>query len=136
MKALEKFFNDYAIASMSKDPNRVAGFYAQNFIAATKDQSSAFSNDDKFIEWLKDIFRFNEKAGLQQMTVKNIEATKVGKYFYRATVKWTVVYKIKPTQKIDFDIHYILNQVEDGYKIVLYISDEDQEQLMKEKGVL
>jgi hypothetical protein len=136
MKALEKFFSEYAAASMGNDANRVAKFYASNFIAAAKDKSTAFSNDNKFIDWLNELFQFNKKVGLQQMTVKKVEASPISEFFLEVTVTWMAVFAKKPTEQINFDIHYILNHTGNDYKIVLYISEEDQEELMKEKGVL
>ncbi len=136
MKTPEQFFAAYAVASMDKDATAVAAFYADHIIAASKDQSSAFTNDHTFVAWLEGVFRFNEQSGLQQMTVKHVAAIPIGNYFYHATVTWSAVFAAKPQKQIEFDIHYILNQTTEGYKIILYISEENQEALMKEKGVL
>jgi hypothetical protein len=37
---------------------------------------------------------------------------------------------------IHFDIHYILENFDASPKIIMYVSDEDQDQLMKEKGII
>lgn len=136
MKTLEKFFNEYAEASMTGDANHVAKQYDESFIVVSKDKSSAFSNDSNFIKWLEGVFKFNQDTGLQEMTVKKIETTSVGKYFYKSTVTWAAVYAANSAKSIKFEIHYILRQTESSYKIVLYISEEDQEELLKENGLL
>ena len=136
MKAVEQFFNDYAIVSLKGNADEMAKLYAQSFIAASQTQSSAFTNDEKFIEWLNEVFEFNRKTGLKEMKVKAVESTSIGKHFLKATVTWAAIFEKKPTEEINFDIHYILNRSDEGFKIVLYISEEDQEELMKEKGLL
>lgn len=136
MKDIKQFFNEYASASLSGKANQVAAFYAQQFMAATKDSSATFENDQKFIAWLNGVFEFNKKFGLQKMEVKLGDSLPIGNYFYKVTVTWETVFAKRPDEKINFDIHYILNRVNDNFKIVLYISEEDQEELMKNKGLL
>lgn len=136
MDSIQKFFSEYAVASLPGKASTVARFYAKNFMAASKNGSVAFTNDQKFIEWLNGVFEFNKRVGLQKMEVKNVESISIGKYFVKATVTWVLIFAKKPEEEIVFDLHYILNRVEEGFEIVLYISDEDQEELMKTKGLL
>lgn len=136
MKKLELFFEEYAKASMNQRTSEVAKFYAQDFIAASKTESLSFKNDEKFIEWLNEIFEFNKKVGIQQMRVQKIVSQKLGEYFCKATVTWSVTFSAKPDEDINFDIHYVLREVGKSFEILLYISEEDQEELMKQKGVL
>lgn len=136
MRTIEKFFEDYAMASMGNDAGKLASFYAANFMTATKDRSAAFSNDEKFISWLNGVFKFNKESGLQSMKLKEVAPQPIGKYFLNVTVIWQAVFAAKPEEPVDFAIHYILNRVEDDYRIVLYISEEDQEELMKKKGLI
>ena len=131
--SVNEFFNEYASASMNGDARRIASFYARDFIAAAKDQSSAFFNDEKFLEWLNEVFKFNRETGLEEMTVAKINVTPLGKNFCSATVTWSALYAAKAAEKISFNIHYILRETEDSFKIVMYISEEDQEELMKAK---
>lgn len=136
MDALKKFFEDYAVVSMSGDAEKLSEYYAEHFIIASKDQSSVFNNDTKFIDWLKEVSKFNQKTGLIKMIVKNVNADEFGKDFHKASVTWVAIFSAKPEEEIEFDIHYILSETEGKFKIVLYVSDDDQEALMKEKDVL
>lgn len=80
---------------------QVAKFYAQNFMAATKNESHS-----------------------------------IGQHFSEVTVTWSTIFAKKPEEEISFDIHYILNSFHDDLIIVLYISEEDQEELMKKEGLI
>ena len=136
MESIKKLFDEYAIASLSGKANQVAKFYAKDFMAASKNEYLTFSNDQNFTQWLNGVFEFNKKVGLLKMEVKNVESISIGKYFYKATVTWVLVFAKKPKDEIIFDIHYILNHFEENLKIAFYISDEDQEELMKQNELL
>ncbi|MES2560390.1 MAG: hypothetical protein V4590_11650 [Bacteroidota bacterium] len=135
MQHIETFFAKYALASLNGKSEEIAACYASSFLVATKDQSASFNNDKEFITWLNGVFDFNKKAGMQNMVVKNIASTPIGEYFLNATVTWAATFAKDPGQEIHFDIHYILNLFENDIKIVCYISEQDQEELMKEKGL-
>lgn len=136
MKNLELFFEEYAKASMNQKTSEVAKFYAQDFIAASKTESISFKNDEKFIDWLNEVFEFNKKVGLQKMKVQKIVPHKLGENFCKVTVTWSVIFSAKPDEDINFDIHYVLKEVGKSFEILLYISEQDQEELMKQKGIL
>ncbi|HZV68602.1 MAG TPA: hypothetical protein VFG10_03630 [Saprospiraceae bacterium] len=136
MKNIEDFFAKYAMASLHGKSDEIASCYASSFMVATKTQFSAFKNDDEFIKWLNQVFDFNKKAGLHKMEVINIESDPIGEYFLKASVTWGTTFLKNPAEEIKFDIHYILNLFEKEIKIVFYISEDDQEELMKEKGLL
>lgn len=133
---IRKFFKEYASTSLRGKAKELAKFYADNFMIATKAAASAFKNDKKFIEWLNGVAEFNQKAGLQKMEVKKVKSVSIGEYHAQATVTWVTVFEKNPTEEISFDIHYILNKIGKDFKIVLYISEEDQEELMKKHGLL
>ncbi|MGZ5243528.1 MAG: hypothetical protein ACXWW0_06540 [Bacteroidia bacterium] len=136
MKIIEQFFRDYASVSTNGNAEELAKFYAQNFMVATKDLSSSFNNDEEFIDWLNGVFEFNKNAGLQKLEVKKVESHHIGNCFFEASVTWATFFAKKPNEEITFDIHYILHNSHDELKIILYISEEDQEELMKKKGLL
>lgn len=136
MRTIEEFFNAYASASVGGKASLLARFYAPTFMMSTKNEASAFANDQKFMYWLNSLFEFNEKTGLLTMKVRHVDSSAIGDYFSKATVTWAVTYSKTKDEEITFDIHYILNHYGDDFKILLYISEIDQEELMKEKGLL
>jgi hypothetical protein len=136
MKNVRAFFEEYAIASLHGKPKDVALYYSNNFMVATKQEAKSFVNDEKFLEWLEGIFTFNKKSGLQEMKVIEVSSTDIGQYHINATVTWGAKFLKKPDEQIQFDIHYLLNCFDEQFKIILYISEEDQEELMASKGLL
>jgi hypothetical protein len=135
METITHFFDKYIELSQGKDLNALAACYAEHFIAAGPKGIMAFSNDEKFMEWLKRVQEFNRQSGMQGMKSIKIVTTPVGEAYSMSTVTWSVEFPGKSEEPILFDISYSLFHQGGNYKIVLFISHEDQEALMKEKGV-
>ncbi|MBD3582404.1 hypothetical protein [Flavobacterium selenitireducens] len=70
------------------------------------------------------------------MKVKHIETNPVGANFVQVTVSWAARYAKKADTEIAFDIHYVLNMAGENPKIMMYISEVDQEALMRQNGLL
>lgn len=136
MKNVRRFFEEYSAASLRGKSLEVATYYAQTFMVATRNEAVSFTNDQKFLEWLDGVAAFNKKSGMTDMQVVRVETSAVGEYHINATVTWGVKFAKSPDKLIEFDIHYLLNHSAGDYKIVLYISDEDQQELMKKEGVI
>lgn len=136
METIKNFFDKYSILAHGQDLKALADCYADHFIAAGPKGIMAFSNNEKFIEWLESIQSFNKKSGLQEMTPVKVISSAIGKAYRFATVTWSVVFAGKKDQPIEFDISYILFHYGGNYKIVQFVSHEDQEEVMKEKGLL
>jgi hypothetical protein len=133
---IQEFFTRYADASLNGSPATIAGFYGKSFIMVGPTGSQAFANDDSFLKWLQGVLDFNKQSGLEKMFVRNIDSLSVGKHIWKATVTWGSQFAKTGNRIIEFDLHYLLEKFESGLKIIMYISDEDQEQLMKAHGIL
>lgn len=136
MPGTNSFFKEYAIASTQGTPEEIAKFYSPSFIIASKTESQAYTNDDNFLKWLDEVHQFNLKSGLERMEAIDIKTNPVGENFIQATVTWEAFYSKLSGKGISFDMHYVLNSTTEGFKIVLYISEQDQEQLMKMYGLI
>lgn len=132
---LRQFFEEYAQHSF-RQPQALTSFYAADFIAAGPQGSRSYRNDDKFVEWLDQMETFNKQTGLTGMQVEAVREIPMGEAFTMATVTWAATYKKTGDQPITFDISYCISFVEDTPRIILFISHEDQESVMKEKGLL
>jgi hypothetical protein len=136
MKILHEFFERYALVSISGNSGALTEFYGKYFVVTGPAGSMAFANDQKFIIWLDEVHDFNKRSGLISLKVRQIKGNTLGKHAIHASVTWGAVFSMHNNEIIDFDIHYILEDFGQGLKIILYISDEDQETLMKKHGLL
>lgn len=135
MSNVREFFEAYANASTRGNAEKIAIFYGNSFIVVSPGESSAFNNDGGFLEWLRSVHEFNRQTGLQQMLVRNVSEKPFGRHTILASVTWGALYEKTGDQVIEFTIHYVLLQQDSALKIILYSSDEDQEETMKEKGL-
>ena len=136
MSDIHNFFEKCAEFSIGGTPSDIAEFYGKNFVVVGPTESMAFANNDDFLKWLKSVQDFNNQTGLEKLMVRNVTSTFIGKHAVQATVTWGVMYGKTKDEIIEFDIHYFLENFTSTMKIILYISDDDQEQLMRENGLL
>lgn len=136
MTAIQEYFNQYARLSTSEAYGDLTAFYAPSFIAAGPNGNQVYKNDERFVEWLGQVHQFNLRTGLSDMTVLNISSEAISKSYTMAKVTWSASYKKPGTANIVFDMHYLLYHPTREAQIVMYIAHEDQEQVMREKGLL
>ena len=135
--SLEAFFRDYAAASFASEPERIAEFYAGSFIAAGPAGSAVFKNDDRFIEWLSQLRQFNQHSGMTAMEVVSVEQVKaLSERHLLSSVEWGARFKKTGEQLIKFRISYLVERVEETWKILVYVSEKDQEEEMRRLGLL
>jgi hypothetical protein len=133
---LEQLFRDYAAASLSDEPERIAAFYAPRFIAAGPKGSAVFDNDAAFLDWLRSVHDFNEQTGMQSMQAVAVDQRELSPAHSLATVHWGARFRKTGDQLITFDITYLLESLGNGWKILAYISHADQEDEMRRLGLV
>lgn len=132
-----RFFREYAAASQAHDAESVAAFYADGFLVAAPTGAQAFKNDDTFREWLGKVFQFNEQVGLESLDVAGVHPTAIDERHVLVAVDWVTRFTKTEVGSVAFRISYIVSLVDsERLKIIGYISQEDQQDLMKRRGLL
>lgn len=133
----QEFFERYARASFGGEPERLADFYDDSFLAAGPAGGAAFNNDDSFLAWLRDVRVFNQKSGMTSLAVESIEEeAQIGHAYQLVTVTWVSTFERTGETPIRFRISYIIRMGADGRRVAAYISHEDQLEAMRQKGLL
>jgi len=133
---LKPFFEAYSEASMSSNPTVLASHYADAFIASGSTGSAAFKNDEQFLAWLGQVFEFNQHVGMGSLEVVSIHETPISDHHAFATVEWGARFEKTGDERICFEISYLLRFSEGKPLILAYISHEDQQDVMKARGVI
>ena len=77
----QQLFLAYAAAAAGGDAQATAAFYAPCFIAAGPKGTACFPNDEQFLAWLRQVYAFNEKSGMEALSVVSVAASPLGEHF-------------------------------------------------------
>jgi hypothetical protein len=133
---LRAFFEHYAKASQAADPRALAAMYAASFIVGGPQGSKAFTNDARFIDWLKQVHALNEKHGMRTLEVVSADPIALSPLHTLAIVKWGARFEKTGDRRVEFQISYLVEDGSDSMKILSYISQADQEAEMKRLGLV
>ena len=134
--SLNGFFSRYAELSVGPQPEELAGVYAPTFIVGGPSGSQAFANDVRFVEWLRQGADFNRQHGMRTLAPMTIRDATLSPIHTLATVTWGARFEKTGDRLIDFEISYLLEQTDDEWRILSYISRTDQNAAMEKEGLL
>jgi len=119
------------------DPNELSSLYAQEFIAASPLGVMAGKNDMIFQEALEQGFEQYRKMGTQGMRVRDVSISPIDEIHCVAHVAWAATYAVaeKPNIEIDFEVSYLMQELDNALHVFGWISGNEQD-LLKEYGVI
>jgi hypothetical protein len=134
--SLDRFFSRYAELSMGRQPEALAGLYASTFIVGGPEGSHAFTNDARFIEWLRKVAAFNRQHGMRALMAVSIRDVTLSPLHTLAAVTWGARFEKTGDRIIEFEISYLLEEAGDEWRILAYIGRSDQNAEMAKEGLL
>lgn len=131
----ERFFAQSLAGKM--DVNEISSLYAQEFIAASPVGVMAGKNDLQFQQAMTQGYEHYRKIGTKGMCVREVSISQIDELHCVAHVAWTATYTTvdNPSIAIDFEVHYLLQKLDDKLQIFGWISSDEQK-LLKEYGVI
>ena len=141
-KNIKEFFSRYERFFMQSldgkmDANEIDSLYAQDFIAASPMGVMGGKNDIQFQQALTQGYEKYRKIGTKGMIVREVSVTPIDEFHCVAHVAWTAIYSTmdKPRIAIDFEVHYLMQDLGGKPQIFGWISGDEQK-LLKEYGVI
>lgn len=139
---LKAFFERYeslfnrALAGKA-DMDEVAALYAPEFIAASPAGVMAGKNDDQLRQVMAQGYARYRAIGTKGMHVREVRLSPIDELHCLAHVAWTATYarEGQPDVAIDFEVHYLIQQLDGEPKVFGWVSG-DEEALLKEHGVI
>lgn len=132
---LEELFHRYGQASDKLDLKTIAGFYADNFISAGPKGSIAQSKTE-FAEKAQEASDFYRSVGQKSTRIVSKKIVPISNEYSMVVVHWGMMFEKTGDRLIEFDISYLVQQTGDDPKIILFISHEDEEEVMKKLGLI
>ena len=133
---LRQFFDRYAAVSIGPRPEDLASLYAPTFIVAGPRGSQAFTNDSRFLDWLRTVAEFNREHGMCSLGVVTSREVTLSPLRALATITWGAQFEKTGDRVIEFEISYLMEKARDTWKILSYVSQSDQEEEMKRESLL
>jgi hypothetical protein len=131
-----EFFERYASRSLGDHPEELATLYASTFIVASPQGSQAFTNDARFLEWLRQVAAFNREHGMRSLTAVALAETMLSPRHVLVIVTWGAQFEKTGKRVIEFQISYLLEKDSEEWRILAYVSEADQEDEMRKAGLL
>lgn len=138
MKGLDEFFTSYEEGANSFDADLLASQYTGCFIAAAPKGTVCVSNDAKWKEAAAERKRLFQSLGFRFAKILGKEVTRIDHAYAMVEVHWHLRFDNPSSRQADFKFSstYFVCTADGVPKVCFYISHEDEEEVMKEAGLV
>ena len=119
------------------DMDDVAALYAADFIAASPAGVMTGKNDEQLKQVMAQGYARYRAIGTKEMRIRQLRISPMDEHHCVAHVAWRATYvrNDKPDVTIDFDVHYLVQQLGAEPKVFGWVSGDEQAAL-KEHGII
>ncbi len=127
----ERLFNQSLGGDIDLD--EVASLYASEFIGAAPGGVKSGKNDDEFKQALAQGYAHYRAIGTKEMRIRHIRLSPIDEYHCVAHVAWTATYarKNQADVAIDFEVHYLVQNLDEKPKVFGWVAGDEQALLQK-----
>ena len=119
------------------DMDDVAALYAADFIAASPAGVMTGKNDEQLKQVMAQGYARYRAIGTKEMRIRGLRISPMDEHHCVAHVAWRATYvrNDKPDVTIDFDVHYLVQQLGAEPKVFGWVSGDEQA-VLKEHGII
>jgi hypothetical protein len=119
------------------DMDAVASLYASDFIAASPAGVMTGKNDDQLKRVMAQGYARYRAIGTKAMRIRDVRISPIDEHHCLAHVAWTATYarEDRSDTAIDFDVHYLVQKLDDDAKVFGWVSG-DEDALLKKHGIV
>jgi hypothetical protein len=132
---LDKLFEEYEIAFDRLDVASIAKNYADTFMSAGPKAAIAMDKKE-FFQKTAEAGNFYKSIGQKEGKIISKEVLHISNEYCLVTVHWAATFEKTGDEWIPFDVSYLVSEIHDEMKIILFISHEDEEEALKRRGLL
>ena len=133
--SLHELFTEYEKSFAALDIKKRAGFFSDTFISAGPRGAIAQSKAE-VLKLADRAAEFYKGVGQTSAKILSLQETAVSDEYSMVRVHWGVTFKKTGDTMIEFDVSYLVQKIGPEPKIILFIAHEDEEEAMKELGLL
>ena len=134
-EATKKLFKEYEQAFNALDVEKQVPLFAEHFISAGPRGSIAQSRDE-FAKMALQAAEYYRSVGQTSAKILSIDETSISKEYSMDKVHWGVTFEKTGDQLVEFDVTYFIQNPDKDPKIIMFIAHQDEEQAMKEFGLM
>lgn len=131
---IEALFAEYENAFNKLDLKTISQHYPDTFISAGPKGTIA-QNKKEFeskAEQAADMYR---SIGQNSAKILSKKITPISNEYCMVTVHWGVTFEKTGDEVVEFDVSYIVQQLNDELSIILFITHQDEAEAMKKLGL-
>jgi hypothetical protein len=132
---IEALFREYADAFSRLDGRRQAKLFADTFISAGPRGEIAVGKD-QFVELSGKAAGFYRSVGQKKAELLSAEETPISPDYSLVKAHWGAWFEKTGDKPVEFDVSYIVHKTGGDPKVVLFITHQDEEEAMKQLGLL
>ncbi|GAA5785185.1 hypothetical protein [Chitiniphilus shinanonensis] len=137
MTPIEQFFAHYERGANTFDPELICAEFTEVFLGADPNGVVCLHNDQAFRDAIPLRQAFFSDIGFRSAKVLDIAETPLDARYTLAKVHWRMVFAPQGApREFEFYISYVLFDPGSGPKVVFYISHEDEQQVMRDGGLI
>jgi len=133
-RKIEELFKAYERAFNNLDIEAIAQYYDDTFISAGPEGTIAQSKED-FKKKVRQASEMYRSLGQNSAKILSKGINSISDEYAIVTVHRGVTFEKTGDKVIQFDLSYIVRQIGDDAKVVMFISHEDEEEAMKKLGL-
>jgi hypothetical protein len=135
IQKIEGLFRTYERALDQLNIEAVAALYDDRFISAGPKRSIVQTRNHLKSE-AKKAGEIYKKMGQTRAKILSKKITEISNDYAIVTVHWGITFQKTGPKPVQFDVSYLIRQIGDDTKVILLISHDDQEETMKNKGLM
>lgn len=119
------------------DMDEVASSYAAAFVAASPAGVRVGQNDENLKQVMRQGFENYRRIGTKDMRLGHVRIAPIDEHHCLAHVAWTAIYDrgSAPDISIDFEVHYLVQQLQDAPRIFGWVSGDEQA-VLRQHGII
>jgi hypothetical protein len=95
-----------------------------------------FANDTRFVAWLAQCARSIASTGCVPCRPRAVQQKVLSPLHVLAQVRWSARFEKTGDRAVEFEIAYLVEQAENSWRVLGYVSERDQEDEMRSLGLL
>jgi Uncharacterized conserved protein len=132
---VQRLFNGYEKAFAELDTKKNAEYFADTFISAGP-RGAISQSKAEFLSMAHQAADFYRSVGQTSARILTLQEVPISDGYSLVKVHWGVTFRTTGDRLIEFDVSYLLQLTGPEPRILLFIAHQDEEQAMKELGLL